>query len=123
MTDKATTNEGDVRLPRVLERNERIVRAGFWRKLRQLIGRLPFTQDLVAAYFCAFDPTTPIRARAILFGALAYFVLPADAIPDFIAVLGFTDDAAVLAAAITTAGAYVTPKHRAAARNALALEG
>jgi len=113
--------DGQVFLPRVMAQNERIVREGFWRKLRRLIGRLPFAQDLVAAYFCALDPTTPIRARAILFGALAYFVLPADAIPDVIAVLGFADDAAVIAAAITTAGAYVTPKHRDAARQALAI--
>lgn len=104
---------------RAMKRNERVVNEGFWLKVRRLIGRLPFTEDLLAAYFCAIDPTTPIRARAILFGALAYFVLPADAIPDFIAVLGFTDDAAVLAAAITTVGAYVKESHRQAARQAL----
>lgn len=104
---------------RAMKRNERVVDEGFWRKVRKLIGRLPFMQDLLAAYFCALDSTTPIRARAILFGALAYFVLPADAIPDFIAVLGFTDDAAVLAAAIATAGAYITEAHREAARRAL----
>ena len=107
---------------RAMKRNERVVDEGFWRKVRRLFGRLPFTQDLLAAYFCAIDQATPIRARAILFGALAYFVLPADAIPDFIAVLGFTDDAAVLAAAITTAGAYVTETHRQAARQALMAE-
>jgi len=106
---------------RAMKRNERVVSEGFWLKVRRLIGRLPFIEDLLAAYFCAIDPTTPIRARAILFGALAYFVLPADAIPDFIAVLGFTDDAAVLAAAITTVGAYVTAAHRQAARRALAV--
>lgn len=107
---------------RAVRYDERVVREGFWPKVRRLVGRLPFTQDLLAAYFCAIDPATPIRARAILFGALAYFVLPADAIPDFIAVLGFTDDAAVLAAAITTAGAYVTETHRQAARLALMVE-
>jgi uncharacterized membrane protein YkvA (DUF1232 family) len=106
-------------LPVAIERNERIVRAGFWRKLRRLIGRLPFAQDLVGAYFCAVDPATPLMARAVLMAAVAYFVLPIDAVPDFLAVLGFGDDAAVLAAAIGTAGAHMMPAHREAARDAL----
>ena len=111
-----------VNLPGVVARDERIVREGFWRKVRRLAGRVPFASDLVAAYYCAIDSRTPLRARATLFGALAYFVLPADAVPDIIAVLGYTDDAAVLAAAIATAGAHITVSHREAARRALLIE-
>jgi uncharacterized membrane protein YkvA (DUF1232 family) len=106
-------------LPAVIERNERIVRVGFWRKLRRLLGKLPFAEDLVAAYYCAVDPSTPLAARAVLMAAVAYFVLPIDAVPDFMAVFGFGDDAAVLAAAIATAGAHIAPTHRAAARDVL----
>ena len=51
-------------------------------------------------------------------GAIAYFVTPADAIPDFIVGLGFTDDAAVLMAAISAIGRYLKPEHRARAREA-----
>ena len=58
-----------------------------------------------------------------MLAALAYFVLPADAIPDFIFGLGFTDDIAVLTAAITAIRAHMTPAHRAAARDALAKFG
>lgn len=112
-------SEAPVHLPAVIERNERIVREGFWRKLRRLAGRVPFAEDLVAAYYCALDPATPFGARAVMLGAVAYFVLPVDAIPDVIAVFGYTDDAAVIAAAVTTAGAHILPGHREAARRAL----
>ena len=108
-----------VQLPAVLERNERTVRDGFWRKLRRLAGYVPFAEDLVAAYFCATDPVTPLPARAALIAAIAYFVVPFDLIPDFIAGFGYSDDAAALAAAISIAGRYMTAAHREAARRAL----
>ena len=108
--------------PALIARNERIVRDGFWRKLRRLIGKLPFAEDLVAAYFCTVDRETPLAARAMLLGALAYFVLPTDAIPDFVAGFGYSDDATVLATAIAVAGANILPKHRDAARNVLLIE-
>ena len=73
------------------------VRAGFWVKVKRQAAKLPFAEDLLAAYYCAFDRETPLQVRAVLLGALAYFVLPFDGIPDVLPVLGFTDDAAVLA--------------------------
>src|SRR5580704_931065 len=84
---------------RLLE-NETRVRDGFWRKARQTLGKVPFTEDAVAAFYCALDSATPLPIRATLFGALAYFVMPFDAIPDFILGLGYTDDAAILIAAL-----------------------
>jgi len=101
-------------------RAEDTVRRGFWVKLRRLGASLPFAEDLLAAYYCAFDRDTPLHVKAALVGALAYFVLPFDAIPDMLPVIGFTDDAAVLATAIRLVAAHITPLHRAAARAALA---
>ena len=106
-------------LPAVIARNERIVEKSFWRKLRKLAGHVPFAEDLAAAYYCATDPKTPSRVKGILFAALAYFVLPFDAIPDFIAGLGFTDDAAVLAMAIGLVSRHITEEHRKRARRTL----
>lgn len=91
----------------------------FWRKLKRSIARIPFAQDLVAAYYCALDPDTPPYVRAVLAGALAYFMLPMDVVPDFLAVLGFTDDASVLAATIAAIGRHMQPQHRTRARAAL----
>ena len=93
----------------------------FWRKFRRASGRIPFAEDLVAAYYCAIDPATPTRVRAVLLAALGYFVLPTDAIPDVIMGLGFTDDATVLATTIGIVSSYIKPVHRVSAREALDL--
>ena len=50
-------------------------------------------------YYAAQQPNTPVWAKTLIYGALAYFVLPFDAIPDVLLGLGFTDDMAVLLAA------------------------
>ena len=96
--------------------NEAKVRAGFWQKARKTLGRVPFTEDAVAAFYCASDSATPMPIRATLFAALAYFVMPFDAIPDVFLGLGFTDDAAVLIAAFTAAKIHITEAHREKAR-------
>jgi uncharacterized membrane protein YkvA (DUF1232 family) len=106
--------------PAKLAQDEAKVRSGFWRKLKRVVARIPFAEDLLAAYFCAMDRATPTYVRAVLFGALAYFILPADAIPDIAAVVGFTDDAAVLAAAIAAVRAHFRPEHRDRAKAVLA---
>ncbi|MDP1749949.1 MAG: YkvA family protein [Reyranella sp.] len=106
-----------------LVHGEAEVRTGFWRKARKTLGRVPFSEDAVAAFHCATDPATPLAIRITLFGALGYFVLPFDAIPDVILGLGFTDDAAVLAAAFTAARTHIADHHRAKARAWLLKEG
>jgi uncharacterized membrane protein YkvA (DUF1232 family) len=105
---------------RGLAEDERTLRRRFWRKLRALAARLPFAEDLIAAHYCAFDRQTPVHVKAALVGALAYFVLPADVIPDVLPVIGYTDDAAMLAAAIRLVAQHITPDHRQAARQTLA---
>lgn len=106
-------------LPAVIARNERIVEKSFWHKLLKLAGNIPFAEDLAAAYYCAVDPATPTKVKGVLFAALAYFVMPFDAVPDFIAGFGFTDDAAVLAMAIGLVSRHITDVHRARARRTL----
>ncbi len=91
----------------------------FWAKLGRGLARIPFAEDLVAAYYCALDRDTPGYVRAVLFGALAYFVLPTDMVPDVLAGVGFTDDASVIAAAIAAVGAHLAPRHREQARRRL----
>ena len=95
------------------------VRRRFWIKMKQVVAKLPFAEDLLAAYYCAFDKQTPRHVQASLLGAIAYFVLPFDFVPDVLPVLGFTDDAAILATAIRMVASHITPEHRDAARAAL----
>ena len=96
------------------------IREKFWRTARKAARHVPFMEEVVAAYYCALDKKTPLKAKAILVAALGYFILPADTIPDVILGLGFTDDIAVLTAAIAAVRAHMTPAHRLAARQALA---
>lgn len=100
-------------------RDQRTVKEKFWDSLKRLARHLPFSEDLVAAYYCAFDPATDFKVKATLLGALAYFILPIDVIPDALPLIGFTDDAAVLALALKTVGDAITAAHRDKAREAL----
>jgi uncharacterized membrane protein YkvA (DUF1232 family) len=102
-----------------LAKDPESLRRRFWIKLKKVVGKLPFAEDLLAAYYCAFDLQTPRHVQAALLGAIAYFILPFDFIPDMLPVLGFTDDAAVLATAIRLVSAHILPEHREAARAAL----
>jgi len=105
-----------------LQSDKRLVMREFSHKLRKNIGKIPFSEDVTASFYCALDGKTPAFAKAILFGALAYFVMPADVIPDFIAGLGFTDDASVLLAAMSTVKKYIHEGHRTKARQFLKKE-
>lgn len=87
--------------------------------LRRLARRIPFAEDALALYFCARDPMTETRVKLIILGALAYFVMPIDTIPDIFPLFGFTDDAAVLAAAIAAVKGSIATRHREKARDTL----
>jgi uncharacterized membrane protein YkvA (DUF1232 family) len=99
-----------------LAKDHESVRKRFWGKFKRVAARLPFAEDLLSAYYCAFDLKTPRHVQVALLGAIAYFILPFDFIPDMLPVLGFTDDAAVLATAIRLVAAHITSEHRDAAR-------
>lgn len=100
--------------------HERLVRRRIWAKVKRTLGRVPFLDRALAAFYAAIDASTPAAAKATLFAALAYFIVPADLIPDFIAGIGFTDDAAVLLLALRTIAPHITPEHLDQARQALA---
>ena len=104
------------------ESRRQTVVKNFWAKLRQTANRIPFAEDMVAAYYCALDPETPTRVRGIILAALAYFIMPMDSIPDFLVGFGLTDDLTVLTVAYTAISSHLTDAHRAAARNALSEE-
>lgn len=106
-------------VPAVMRLNERRVARGFWPKIRKAAAHVPFAADALAVWYCARDDETPSAAKGMMLAALAYFVLPTDAIPDFIPMIGYTDDAAVFAALIGLVGRNLKPRHRAAAREAI----
>ncbi len=106
-------------VPSVQKVNETRVQRGFWPKIRRTAAKIPFAGQALSVWYAARDPETPAAAKGIMLGALAYFVLPVDAIPDIFAGIGFTDDAAVIAALLATLGANVKRRHKDAAATAL----
>ena len=110
---------GEILGPEEETRRSERVRRRFLETFRKAARYIPFAEELVAAYYCALDPATPHRVRAMLLAALAYFVLPLDSVPDFLVAVGFGDDATILLATITLVRAHITPVHLAAARRVL----
>lgn len=102
-------------VPAVIKVNEQRVARGFWPKMRKVATKIPFAADALSVWWCARDPATPRAAKGVMLAALAYFVLPTDAIPDILAGVGFTDDAAVFAALMAVVGKHLKPAHKASA--------
>jgi uncharacterized membrane protein YkvA (DUF1232 family) len=99
----------------------RIVEQGFWPRLLKMAGHIPFAEDLAAAYFCVIDPTTPGRVRGAVLAALAWFVLPASVLPEFLVVVGFTDEIAVTAIVVRMIRKHLKESHYVRARVALGI--
>ncbi|MEP0338036.1 MAG: YkvA family protein [Alphaproteobacteria bacterium] len=91
-------------------------------KVRRTIGKVPFTRDAVAAFYAARDPATPTGVKIAVMSALAYFIVPFDLVPDFIAALGYTDDATVFYGAWRLLAPHLKPQHETKAREFLLQE-
>ena len=110
-------------VPETLRVNEMRVKQGFWPKVKKVASKVPFLDDVLSVWWCARDPETPLAAKGMMMAALAYFVLPTDVIPDVLVGVGFTDDAAVIAALLAIVGKNIKDRHRAAARKFLSPDG
>lgn len=81
----------------------------FWNKVKHVAKQAG--QSVIYASLLLFyvmqRPDVPKRVKATIIGALAYFIAPIDAIPDFIAGIGYTDDLGALTAALLQASMYV----------------
>lgn len=93
----------------------------FWRKLGPLARRLGrgALGNALTLYYAVQNPETPAWARRVIYGALAYFMLPLDAIPDLAPLIGYTDDISVMAAALAAVSSHITPEVRARAADRL----
>lgn len=97
--------------PEILEDPLAIDGEGFLIKARRFVGKLPFVRHVVAMWYAMADDRTPFWAKAVMAGAVAYFVLPTDLIPDIFAGFGYSDDAMVALSALKSIGAYVRLEH------------
>lgn len=97
---------------------EQFSRTRFWTKLRAVSSRAgrEIVEKALILYFTLQSPNLPPRARAVIIGALGYFILPTDAIPDFLPGVGLTDDLSAIIFALATVAAHITPEIRAKAK-------
>jgi uncharacterized membrane protein YkvA (DUF1232 family) len=93
------------------EQQNEYVEKGFWSKVKKYASKVPFSRNAVAMYYCATDPSTPLTAKAVAIGALAYWILPIDVIPDFIPVAGFADDATAILIAYNAMSSHIKEEH------------
>lgn len=94
---------------------------GFWRKAKSqasAIGRQTLEKALWL-FYAVQNPDTPKWARRVIYGALGYFVLPLDAIPDLIPGAGYTDDIGILTAAVAAVALYINDDVKTQARDKL----
>ena len=103
-------------------KDELLVKEKFENKAKKLVGKIKFLQDAVELYYCAMDPKTETWVKVLAFSALAYFVIPFDAVPDYIPVAGYMDDAGIIASAIKKLSDKVTEEHRSKAKELLEIE-
>lgn len=96
------------------EREKGFDEDSLWRKIRRFARRAgtEVIEKVLVLYYCLKDPDTPKWARRIITGALAYFVVPLDAVPDITPFAGFADDFGVLLAAIAMVVTHIKPEHR-----------
>jgi uncharacterized membrane protein YkvA (DUF1232 family) len=106
-------------LSRRITADEAGLRRTFWRKLLREAASIPFLEEVLTAYYCAFDRKTPLYVKVVLIGAMIYFVVPDDVIPDSLSLIGLADDAAVLTLAFKAVSSHIKPEHRQAAKQML----
>lgn len=86
--------------------------ASFWEKLKKfaLQAGKEVTEKALTLFYAYQQVGTPLWAKTVIVGALSYFILPTDAIPDIVPLAGYTDDLGALAAALLSVAMYITPE-------------
>jgi len=84
----------------------------FWKKIRNIAQKTGATvlRPILTLYYTLQDGDVPIKEKVYIIGALGYFIIPTDVIPDFIVGLGYTDDLAVIAILLKQIKNNITPQ-------------
>jgi len=100
------------------EYEEKYSENGFWEKVKQFAKTAgkEVIEKALQLYYAAQRPEIPVWAKSVIYGALGYFIFPADAIPDIIPAVGYADDLGVLVAALATVSVYINEAVRAKAK-------
>lgn len=93
-------------------------KANLWGQLRLMAAKAgsEVLEKALYLYFAAQKPGVPARAKAVIYSALAYLVLPADAVSDILPGIGYSDDLGALAAALAIVSLHIDEAVKAQAR-------
>lgn len=94
---------------------------GLWEKIMNFAKKagIKVIYLVLVLYYTASAETTSISNKGIIYGALGYFILPIDLIPDAIPVVGFSDDLAALVACVAVVASCITPEIKKKAEDKL----
>jgi len=83
-----------------------------FKKLKKASGSLGsnLLYYILVLYFLIADKTIPVKVRLAFVAALGYFILPTDLVTDFLPVIGYTDDMALLTFVVGNATNYISPE-------------
>lgn len=86
----------------------------FWEKIKRIAGKAgaKVVYYALVLYYALIDPATSLKYKAVIAGALGYFILPIDILPDFIPFAGLADDLAALIAAVSYVMSAITAAHK-----------
>ena len=70
-------------------------------------------------YYTLQKDNVPLKAKAVIIGAIGYFITPIDVIPDFLPFVGYTDDFGALMMALATVYMYIDIDVKNKGRNQL----
>lgn len=105
-------NEEELQMPNVSAYEKEYSDRKLWAKVGKVAEKagLKVVYAVVLLYYVMKSPEVPLKSKGVIVGALGYFILPIDLIPDAIPVLGFTDDFAALTAVIKSVQGNITPE-------------
>lgn len=94
---------------------------GLWEKVKNVAKKAGLKVIYLALilYYTASADSTPKSQKGIIYGALGYFILPLDLIPDTIPVIGYTDDLTALISVVAAVASCITPAIKIKSQNKL----
>nr|WP_084157458.1 YkvA family protein [Oceanobacillus manasiensis] len=93
----------------------------FWKKVQKFSKKAgtSVVYAVLLLYYTLQKPDVPVKVKAIIVGALGYFILPLDVIPDIAMGVGYVDDLSVVIFALLQVAIYVDDEVKRKAKNKL----